>query len=110
VSDLEQLTTPRLSRYVPHVPTDQQTAGLVAHRFLPGDEPSEVFYGGAAGGGKTDWLLMGALEYVDVPGYAALLLRRTFAELALPGSLMDRSKQWLTGLERVGVAQPRKRP
>jgi hypothetical protein len=97
VNDLDQLATPRLSAYVPHVPTDQQTAGLVAHRFLPGEEPSEVFYGGAAGGGKTDWLLMGALEYVDVSGYAALLLRRTFAELSLPGSLMDRSKQWLTG-------------
>jgi hypothetical protein len=81
---------------VPHAPTEQQTTGLVAHRFLPGDEPSEVFYGGAAGGGKTDWLLMGALEHVDVPGYAALLLRRTFQELALPGALMDRSKQWLT--------------
>jgi Terminase large subunit, T4likevirus-type, N-terminal len=97
VTDLDQLATPRLSAYVPHVPTDQQTAGLVAHRFLPGDEPSEVFYGGAAGGGKTDWLLMGALEWVDVPGYAALLLRRSFAELALPGSLMDRSKRWLSG-------------
>jgi hypothetical protein len=97
VTDLSQLVTPRLSAYVPHVPTDQQVAGLVAHRLLPGDEPSEVFYGGAAGGGKTDWLLMGALEWVDVPGYAALLLRRSFAELALPGSLMDRSKRWLTG-------------
>ena len=96
MKDLAQLVTPRLSAYVPHVPTDQQVAGLVAHRLLPGDEPSEVFYGGAAGGGKTDWLLMGALEWVDVPGYSALLLRRTFAELALPGSLMDRSKRWLT--------------
>jgi Terminase large subunit, T4likevirus-type, N-terminal len=94
--DLGHLVTPRLSAYVPHVPTDQQVAGLVAHRLLPDDEPSEVFYGGAAGGGKTDWLLMGALEWVDVPGYSALLLRRTFAELALPGSLMDRSKRWLT--------------
>jgi hypothetical protein len=93
--DLDQLVTPRLSRYVPHPPTEQQTTGLVAHRFLPDAEPNEVFYGGAAGGGKTDWLLMGALEYVDVPGYAALLLRRTFAELALPGALLDRSKQWL---------------
>lgn len=40
---------------------------------------------------------MAALQYVDVPGYAALLLRRTFADLALPGALMDRADLWLRG-------------
>ncbi len=39
---------------------------------------------------------MAALQYVDVPGYAALLLRRTYADLSLPGALMDRAKEWLT--------------
>lgn len=38
---------------------------------------------------------MGALQYVNVNGYAALLLRRTYADLALPGALMDRAKDWL---------------
>ena len=52
-------------------------------------------YGGAAGGGKSDALLMGALQYVDVPGYAAIIFRRTFADLALPGALMDRAHEWL---------------
>jgi hypothetical protein len=78
-------------RYCPHAPTEQQTLALVAHRFLPDDEPSEVFYGGAAGGGKSDWLLMGALEYVDVPGYAAIIFRRTYTDLSLPGAIMARS-------------------
>jgi predicted phage terminase large subunit-like protein len=55
----------------------------------------EVLYGGAAGGGKSDWLLMGALQYVDVPGYSALILRRTFPMLSLPGGLIERSKEWL---------------
>ncbi len=41
----------------------------------------EALYGGAAGGGKSDALLMDALRYIDVPGYRALLLRRTFPEL-----------------------------
>lgn len=41
----------------------------------------EALYGGAAGGGKSDALLMGALRYVHVPSYRALLLRRTFPEL-----------------------------
>lgn len=57
----------------------------------------EGFYGGAAGGGKSDALLMAALQYVDIPGYAALLLRRTFKDLALPGALMDRAHAWFGG-------------
>ena len=52
-------------------------------------------YGGSAGGGKSDALLMGALQYVDTPGYSALLLRRTYADLSLPGALMDRAHEWL---------------
>jgi len=51
----------------------------------------EVLYGGAAGGGKTAALLMGALQYVEKPGFIALLLRRTFSDLGLPKSLMDLS-------------------
>lgn len=43
---------------------------------------------------NSDWLLMAAVMYVDVPGYAALLLRRTFADLAQPGALMDRAMTW----------------
>lgn len=38
---------------------------------------------------------MAALEHVDVPGYAAILLRRSYADLALPGALMDRAHDWL---------------
>ena len=55
----------------------------------------EAFYGGAAGGGKSEALLMGALQYVDVPGYAALVMRRSYTDLALPGALMDRAAEWL---------------
>jgi predicted phage terminase large subunit-like protein len=55
----------------------------------------EAFYGGAAGGGKSDALLMAALQYVHVPGYSALLLRRSFTHLSLPGALMDRAREWL---------------
>jgi predicted phage terminase large subunit-like protein len=62
--------------------------------FLKRDE-REVFYGGAAGGGKSAALLMAALQYADVPGYAAILFRRTYADLALPGALMDMAADWL---------------
>jgi predicted phage terminase large subunit-like protein len=63
--------------------------------FLATDHISEVFYGGAAGGGKSDALLLGALRYCDLPNYRAILFRRTYADLALSGALMDRSKEWL---------------
>jgi hypothetical protein len=59
----------------------------------------EAFYGGAAGGGKSAALLMAALQYVDVPGYAALLLRRTFPQLTQPGMLIPLSKLWLGGTD-----------
>lgn len=57
----------------------------------------EALYGGAAGGGKSSALLLAALQYVDVPGYSALILRRTYADLSKPGALMDRAHEWLEG-------------
>lgn len=66
-------------------------------------ECEEAFFGGAAGGGKSDTLLMAALEYVHLEDYAALILRRDFARLSLPGSIMDRAKSWLFKHEKEGV-------
>jgi len=85
---LEKATTPKLTKYIPHYPTPKQAAFLLLDNL-------EVFFGGAASGGKSDALLDAALQYVDTPGYAALLLRRTYADLALPGALMDRAREWL---------------
>lgn len=38
---------------------------------------------------------MAALQFVDTPGYSAILFRKTYADLSLPGALIDMSKQWL---------------
>ncbi len=57
----------------------------------------EVLFGGSAGGGKSDALLAAALQYVHIPDYAAILFRRTYSDLALPGALMDRAHEWLQG-------------
>jgi predicted phage terminase large subunit-like protein len=38
---------------------------------------------------------MGALQYVDIPGYSAILFRKTYSDLALPGALISMSKEWL---------------
>lgn len=59
------------------------------------EEGLEGFFGGAAGGSKSSALLMAALQYVQYPGYSALLLRRSFKDLSLPGALMDRAYEWL---------------
>jgi predicted phage terminase large subunit-like protein len=61
----------------------------------------EVLFGGAAGGGKSSALLMAALQYVDVPNYSAILFRRTYADLALPGALMDRFRDWISNYEEI---------
>jgi hypothetical protein len=90
--DLAQVAKPKLTKYSPHRPTPRQTAFLLLPHL-------EALYGGSAGGGKSDALLMAALQYVDVPGYAALLLRRTYADLSLPGALMDRAEAWLSGTD-----------
>ena len=83
----------RLTRYVRQSPEPPQ------HAFLYIDHVLEALYGGAAGGGKSSALLAAALQYVDVPGYSALLLRRTFRDLGQPDALIPRSKEWLAGTD-----------
>jgi predicted phage terminase large subunit-like protein len=87
-SKLLEFLEPKKPVYCPHEPFKKQKVFL---RY----DGLEALYGGRAGGGKSDALLMGALQWVDTPGYAALLLRNTFADLALPGSLMDRAHEWM---------------
>ena len=62
--------------------------------FLLSDR-HEVMYGGAAGGGKSVGLLAGALMYVHLEDYSAILLRRSISDLCLPGALMDLAFKWL---------------
>src|SRR6266508_6612551 len=85
---------PPLARYCPNLATISEKQAL----FLLLD-CREAFYGGAAGGGKSDALLMAALQYVDVPGYSALLLRRTYAELEKSDGLIPRADAWLSNTD-----------
>ncbi|HNT77567.1 MAG TPA: phage terminase large subunit [Anaerolineae bacterium] len=66
----------------------------------------EVLYGGAAGGGKSEALLVEALRHVAVPGYHAILFRRTFPELER--SLIQRSQALYPGLGGVYRSQQRR--
>lgn len=90
----DRLLTPKLTPYIPHRPHPAQTAFLLL-------EDLEAFYGGAAGGGKSDAILMGALQYADTADYAALILRKSFTDLALPGAVMDRAHGWLSSTDAV---------
>jgi hypothetical protein len=82
------LFEPRTTPFVPHDPTPRQAAFLMLDCL-------EAFYGGAGGGGKSDALLMAALQYADVPGYSALIIRRNMPDLAMPNALLDRPRGWL---------------
>lgn len=54
----------------------------------------EALYGGAAGGGKSDALVCEALRQVHIPYYKALILRKTFPQLA---ELIDKSLHYYPG-------------
>lgn len=59
-----------------------QDRQLVAEAHATGGEVFEVLYGGAAGGGKSEWLLKHFYDQaVKYPGFSGLILRRTFPEL-----------------------------
>ena len=80
---------PKAPLFCPEEPSITQKVFLRSYSL-------EGLFGGAAGGGKSSALLMSALQYVDVPGYSAILFRRTYADLALPGALMDRFRSWIS--------------
>jgi predicted phage terminase large subunit-like protein len=96
------LFEPRTTSLIPHVPTSRQAAFLMLDCL-------EAFYSGAGGGGKSDALLMSALRYVDVPGYSALIIRRTMPDLAMPNALLDRSRRWLGGRNDAHWDETKKR-
>jgi hypothetical protein len=73
--------------YIPHQPSPKQEIFLrLGCR--------EALYGGSAGCGKSDALLMAAAQGINIPGYSGILFRRTYRDLALPGALMDRARSW----------------
>src|SRR5262245_63421256 len=86
--------TTALDLFCPLKPTEKQ-------RLFLDCNTKEVFFGGAAGGGKSVALLMAALKYVKQAGYAALILRKDLPRLQLPGGLIPLSHQWFSGNEKV---------
>lgn len=54
----------------------------------------EALFGGQAGPGKTECLVMEALRQIEHPKYTAILLRRTFPMLEGAHGIIQRSLQW----------------
>lgn len=63
-----------MAKKVIWTPTPKQTK-----MFMRGE--NEAFYGGAAGGGKSDYLVVDALRDVKVPTYKGLILRKTYPQM-----------------------------
>lgn len=90
---VHQRLTPRSNRYIPPtLTTDNRNLKQRAFLLI---EDREAFYGGAAGGAKTSGILAAALQWCDSPGYHALLLRRNYKQLSMPGSWIPLSHEWL---------------
>ena len=51
----------------------------------------EALYGGTAGGGKSDALIIEALRQVHIPHYRALILRKTYPQLS---ELIDKTMRY----------------
>lgn len=85
-------------------------------RIAPQPGPQTVFsatpadiaiYGGSAGGGKTWSLAYESARYVNVPGYAAVIFRRTSPELTGGGSIWEEASKLyplLGGKSREGAS------
>lgn len=97
--DLERLFNIKWSKYIPHIPTPKQLAALMLQ------DTKELLYGGALGGGKSDFLAYEALRFCDMPGFASIIFRRQLTDLKQPGSLMPRVAEWLEPFRASGEAR-----
>lgn len=81
--------------YLPHWPTGPQLLFLSAHLRHPGDRVFQALYGGAAGGGKSDALLMSMAQMAWLHGdFSGICFRRSYTDLIQPGALLDRAMSW----------------
>lgn len=85
--------------------------------FTPHDGPQRAFmdaeadiviFGGSAGGGKTASPLMTPAHkgHLDVPGFGAVIFRRTYPDITAEGGLWDESQDWYRDLGGTARENP----
>lgn len=95
-SALEKLLNIKWSKYIPHKPTPKQYAALMLQ------DVKELLYGGALGGGKSDFLAYEALRFCDMPDFTSIIFRKQLTDLKQPKSLLPRVAQWLEPFRASG--------
>ena len=68
------------------------------HEAFMSRPEDEALYGGAAGGGKSDALVMEATRQISIPHYKGLILRKTFPQLT---ELIEKSQNYYTKALRI---------
>ena len=68
--------------------------------FMARSEP-EALYGGAAGGGKSDALVVEALRQAHIPHYRGLILRKTFPQANIVAVDYDPGASEVNQLNRI---------
>lgn len=93
----------RWSRYLPKIGEDGKPfrphPKQLAFLMMPF---REVLLSGAAGGGKSMAMIIAAMQYVDVPGYKALLLRRAISDSKLASAIYDKIQTMLNPYVQTG--------
>ena len=92
---ISAMRIPASRQWWPGEPTPKQAAALALYGI------KDALYGGAAGGGKSEYLLMAASQFADHPDSHALLLRKTYQDLVRPDALLDRARKWWEHLSDV---------
>lgn len=95
-TDIERMLNIKWSKYIPNVPTAKQLAALML------ENTKELLYGGALGGGKSDFLAYEALRFCDMPDFTSIIFRKQLTDLKQPKSLIPRVAQWLEPFRASG--------
>lgn len=65
-----------------------------------------VFYGGAAGGGKTYAALIEPLRHINNKNFSCIIFRRTSPQITTPGGLWDTALEMYTALGAKDIRSP----
>ena len=94
----------RLRKIKSQIQLKRELSQRILDQFpVPQNGPQETFfhctadiaiYGGSAGAGKSLACLIDAAKFLEIPGYRAILFRRTYPELTDVGALVDTSKEF----------------